>query len=46
MELVSLFYLVDEFCKEFEPKYRAHLLETSEASRIKPELVDQNHTTQ
>jgi hypothetical protein len=35
MELASLFYIVDEFCKEFEPKYRAHLLESDEAKRIK-----------
>jgi hypothetical protein len=23
MELIALFYLVDEFCKDFEPKWRA-----------------------
>jgi hypothetical protein len=36
MELVTLFYIVDEFCKDFEPKYRAYLLESGEFKRIKP----------
>jgi hypothetical protein len=36
MELVTLFYLVDEFCKSFEPKYRAHLLASGESKRVKP----------
>lgn len=36
MELVTLFYLVDEFCKSFEPKYRAHLLESGETKKVKP----------
>jgi hypothetical protein len=36
MELVTLFYLVDEFCKSFEPRYQAHLLESGEAKRVKP----------
>ena len=36
MDLVSLYYIVDEFCKEFEPKFRAHLLESGEARRVKP----------
>lgn len=36
MELVTLFYLVDEFCKSFEPKYRAHLLGSGEIKRVKP----------
>lgn len=36
MELVSLFYIVDEFCKEFEPQFRTHLLASGEAQRMKP----------
>jgi hypothetical protein len=36
MELVTLFYLVDEFCKVFEPEWHAHLLASGEARRIKP----------
>lgn len=36
MELVALFYLIDEFCKEFEPTFHAHLLASGEISRIKP----------
>lgn len=36
MELVSLFYMVDEFCKEFEPKWHASLIMSGEAKRIKP----------
>lgn len=36
MELVSLFYIVDEFCKDFEPTWNAHLLDTGEIRRIKP----------
>jgi len=36
MELVALFYLVDEFCKEFEPKWKAHVLASGEAQRAKP----------
>lgn len=36
MELVSLFYLVDEFCKGFEPQWRAHLVASGEAVRNKP----------
>jgi hypothetical protein len=36
MELVTLFYLVDEFCKVFEPEWHAHLLTSGEARRIKP----------
>jgi hypothetical protein len=35
MELVSLFYLVDEFCKEFEPSWHAQLLTSGAAQRIK-----------
>ena len=36
MELVSLFYLVDEFCKEFEPEWRTRLVVSGEAVRNKP----------
>jgi len=36
MDLVTLFYIVDEFCKEFEPKYRSRLLESGESKRVKP----------
>ena len=36
MELVTLFYLVDEFCKGFEPAYRARLVASGEAVRNKP----------
>lgn len=36
MELVSLFYLVDEFCKGFEPKWQAHLLGTGAVRRVRP----------
>jgi len=36
MELVTLFYTVDEFCKGFEPKYKAHLLESGKIQRVKP----------
>jgi hypothetical protein len=36
MELVALFYLVDEFCKVFEPEWMRRLLVSGEARRIKP----------
>src|SRR5258708_12810682 len=36
MELVALFYLVDEFCKSFEPAYKAQLVASGEAIRNKP----------
>jgi hypothetical protein len=36
MELVKLFYLIDEFCKEFEPKWRAERLASGERQRIRP----------
>lgn len=39
MELVSLFYLVDEFCKEFESGFKAHLLESGAAKRVKPSAL-------
>lgn len=36
MELVALFYLIDEFCKEFEPRWQAQLLASGAARRNKP----------
>ncbi len=36
MELVALFYLIDEFCKEFEPKWRAERIASGLAQRNKP----------
>jgi hypothetical protein len=36
MELVALFYLIDEFCKEFEPKWRAQRVASGLAQRNKP----------
>lgn len=36
MELVALFYLVDEFCKVFEPEWDKKLLESGERQRLKP----------
>ncbi len=35
MELVALFYLIDEFCKEFEPKWRASRLASGERQRTR-----------
>lgn len=35
MELVALFYLIDEFCKEFEPKWRAERINSGLAQRNK-----------
>lgn len=35
MELVALFYLIDEFCKEFEPKWKAERLASGERQRIR-----------
>lgn len=35
MELVALFYLIDEFCKEFEPKWRAQRLSSGERQRTR-----------
>jgi len=35
MELVALFYLIDEFCKEFEPKWHAQRIASGERQRIK-----------
>ncbi len=39
MELVSLFYIVDEFCKDFEPKWRSHLVASGQMRRIKPSAL-------
>ena len=36
MELVALFYLIDEFCKEFEPKWQAERIASGLAQRNKP----------
>jgi hypothetical protein len=36
MELVALFYLIDEFCKEFEPKWRAQRIASGIAQRNRP----------
>jgi len=36
MELVALFYLIDEFCQEFEPKWRAQRVASGLAQRNKP----------
>lgn len=33
MELVSLFYLIDEFCKEYEPQWRQSLVESGVVRR-------------
>jgi len=35
MELVALFYLIDEFCKELEPKWRAQRIASGERQRTK-----------
>lgn len=35
MELAALFYLIDEFCKEFEPKWRAQRVASGERQRTK-----------
>lgn len=36
MELVALFYLVDEFCAVFEPEWDRRLIESGEKQRCKP----------
>ena len=36
MELVALFYLIDEFCQEFEPKWKAERIASGLARRNKP----------
>ncbi len=36
MELVALFYLIDEFCKEFEPQWRKQRIASGLAQRNKP----------
>lgn len=35
MELIALFYLVDEFCKSFEPEWNKQLLESGEKQRVR-----------
>ena len=35
MELVTLFYIVDEFCKKFEPEWRSKQIESGERVRNK-----------
>lgn len=35
MELVTLFYIIDEFCQEFEPKWRAERINSGLAQRNK-----------
>lgn len=39
MELTALFYLVDEFCKSFEPDWRAYLVVSGERHRRKPSAM-------
>lgn len=39
MELVALFYLVDEFCKSFEPQWRSHMVKSGACQRIKPSTM-------
>jgi hypothetical protein len=36
MELVALFYLIDEFCQDFEPAWRAERIASGLAQRNKP----------
>jgi len=36
MELVALFYLIDEFCKDFEPAWRKQRITSGWAQRNKP----------
>jgi len=36
MELVALFYLIDEFCQEFEPQWRAQRVASGLTQRNKP----------
>jgi hypothetical protein len=46
MDLVTFFYLVDEFCKRFEPEWKAYLVTSGEAKRIKPcslSMSDSDH---
>ena len=33
MELTTLFYIIDEFCKDFEPKWRSSRLTSGEKQR-------------
>lgn len=39
MELVTLFYLVDEFCKEFEPLWRSQQINSGERKRIRSSVM-------
>lgn len=39
MELVTLFYLVDEFCKEFEPQWRVQQINSGERKRIRSSVM-------
>jgi hypothetical protein len=39
MELVTLFYIVDEFCKEFEPEWRAQQIDSGERKRIRSSVM-------
>ena len=39
MELVTLFYLVDEFCKEFEPQWRSQQINSGERKRIRSSVM-------
>ena len=39
MELVTLFYIVDEFCKQFEPEWHAKQLESGERKRMRSSMM-------
>lgn len=39
MELVTLFYIVDEFCKKFEPEWRSKQIESGERVRNKQDAM-------
>lgn len=39
MELVTLFYIVDEFCKQFEPEWHAKQLESGERKRVRSSMM-------
>lgn len=36
MDLVALFYLIDEFCQEFEPRWREQRIASGQRQRTKP----------
>lgn len=44
MELVALFYLVDEFCKSFEPEWRTYLITSREQQRVKTGTMSLSET--